>query len=66
MFKHVTEAKIVGKDDAVSLVYLPPEAPPESEADRMLGVLGTVSRVLNVGDDDAAEKEFRGLAALHP
>jgi hypothetical protein len=63
MFERVTEAKILDRQGAVSLVYLP-DAPVEADAQRWLRVLGAVSRVLNVHDTAEAEKEFRGLAAL--
>jgi len=65
MFEQVTKAKFVEKKDAVSVVYLPADARAESDADRWLPVLSTVSRVLNVANKDEAEQEFRSLPALH-
>jgi hypothetical protein len=62
MFDRVTKAHIVAKGDAVSLVYLTDDQ--SSELKDLLGVLGTVSRVLNVGNEAEADQEFRSLPAL--
>lgn len=62
MFEGVTRSRIVTKNNAVSLVYIPTDL--ESDTARWLKVLGTVSRVVNVGDEAVAKREFEELPAL--
>jgi hypothetical protein len=62
MFDRVIRADIVARHDAVALVYLPDDS--SSEIGDWLRVLQTVSRIINVGDQAAAEQEFRSLPAL--
>jgi hypothetical protein len=63
MFERVTESNIVKRHDAVSLVFVPEGQSGESDVDRWLQVLNTVSRVVNVGDEQTALREFEGLPA---
>jgi hypothetical protein len=54
----------VSKDAAVALVYANSEQKADPEIQRALGVLGSVCRVLNVSDEQAALNEFRSLPEL--
>lgn len=64
MFERVTEAKIIRKENAVSLVFVPEGHSADNGVDRWLSVLGMVSRVVDVGNEEAAKREFEGLPAL--
>lgn len=64
MFERVTQSDIVSRDNAVALVYAPSEIASETDVQRWLKVLGTVSRVVNVSNENEAHHEFAGLPAL--
>jgi hypothetical protein len=63
MFEKVTR-EIVPKDSAVALVHATPEQAREPDIARLLRVLGSVCRVLNVSDQGKALQEFRDLSEV--
>ena len=63
-FERVVTAGLLTGDRPVALIYPTEEQLSDPETNRMLSVLGTVGRVLDLHDQDAAEGEFRGLVRL--
>jgi hypothetical protein len=64
MFGCVTRSKIIEMNNAVSLVFVPQGQASDTDVEKWLSVLGTVSRVVNVGDEGAAKREFEELPSL--
>jgi hypothetical protein len=68
MFDKVVAAKHVLPDKCVSLVHFDPDQTGDKETERLIQVLSSVSRVLNVAERDKAVREFTDVQneALHP
>lgn len=63
-FDRVNLAGILNGDRPVAIVYPTDEQLNDPETKRMLGVLETVGRVLDLHDEEAAEAEFAALGQL--
>lgn len=63
MFEKVT-AGIVTKEAAIALVHATPEEAADADVARLLRVLGSVCRVLNVNNQEEALDEFRRLPEI--
>jgi hypothetical protein len=64
MFEKVVQANIIQRDQGAALVYANEEQRADPEIERSLRVLGSVTRVLNLNDREAAQNEFASLSAL--
>ena len=64
IFEKVTACRQVKREDAVALVYAGAEQNADVETARMLRLLASVARVLNVSNEDQAVKEFAELPRL--
>jgi hypothetical protein len=59
----VIEAKIIDCEGTGALVYVGDEQRSDSQIQNALEVLGSVTRVINLNDREAALREFQGIAA---
>ncbi len=64
MFKKVIDAGIIQAGQGGVLVYATEEQKAEPAIDQALRVLGSVTRVLNLADEQLVRAEFEGLPAL--
>jgi hypothetical protein len=65
MFENVVREGFIRKEEGAALILLPEDGRQDDvETERLLTVLGSVTRVLNVAQSDEAINEFRAVAAL--
>lgn len=62
MFDKVTSSKLIQHDKTGALVYVSEEQQAESDISRLLKVLGSVTRVINLRNRTEAMSEFRNAA----
>lgn len=63
MFEKVVAAQIVEPEQGAALVYVNEEEQEEPEVGKLLQVLNSVTRVLNLHDPDDAQRAFQSLPA---
>ena len=64
MFEKVISAGIIGRNQGAVLVYATDEQKADSDIERSLRVLASVTRVFDLSDIEAARTEFESLPAL--
>ena len=63
-FEQVFKQRIVDPQQAGVLVYVTPEQEAQPDIDKSLKLLGSLTRVINLRNDEAGQQEFEPLAKL--